>query len=72
VDGISTKVKGLEPHPAGVLGNYLFLNAWLARRGDMTTVAERRGETREVPPVVAVPGTGGLAGALLALSWLPC
>jgi peptide/nickel transport system substrate-binding protein len=30
VDGISTKVKGLEPHPAGVLGNYLFLNAWLA------------------------------------------
>jgi ABC-type transport system substrate-binding protein len=30
VDGISTKVKGLKPHPAGVLGNYLFLNAWLA------------------------------------------
>jgi peptide/nickel transport system substrate-binding protein len=30
VDGLSTKVKGLEPHPAGVLGNYLFLNAWLA------------------------------------------
>ena len=30
VDGISNKVKGLEPHPAGVLGNYLFLNAWLA------------------------------------------
>jgi peptide/nickel transport system substrate-binding protein len=29
VDGLSTKVKGLEPHPAGVLGNYLFLNAWL-------------------------------------------
>jgi peptide/nickel transport system substrate-binding protein len=30
VDGLSTKVKGLEPHPAGVLGNYLFMNAWLA------------------------------------------
>jgi hypothetical protein len=30
VDGLSTKVKGLEPHPAGVLGNYLFMNAWLS------------------------------------------
>lgn len=30
VDGLSNKVKGLEPHPAGVLGNYLFMNAWLA------------------------------------------
>jgi peptide/nickel transport system substrate-binding protein len=30
VDGLSTKVHGLAPHPAGVLGNYLFMNAWLA------------------------------------------
>jgi peptide/nickel transport system substrate-binding protein len=30
VDGLSTKVKGLAPHPAGVLGNYLFMNAWLS------------------------------------------
>ena len=29
VDGLATKVKGLEPHPGGVLGNYLFMNAWL-------------------------------------------
>jgi len=30
VDGLSKKVHGLAPHPAGVLGNYLFMNAWLA------------------------------------------
>jgi peptide/nickel transport system substrate-binding protein len=29
VDGVSTKLKGLAPHPGGVLGNYLFMNAWL-------------------------------------------
>jgi hypothetical protein len=26
---VSTKLKGLAPHPGGVLGNYLFMNAWL-------------------------------------------
>jgi peptide/nickel transport system substrate-binding protein len=30
VDGVSTKLKGLAPHPGGVLGNYLFMNAWLS------------------------------------------
>jgi peptide/nickel transport system substrate-binding protein len=30
VDGVATKVKGLKPHPGGVLGNYLFMNAWLS------------------------------------------
>jgi len=29
VDGVSTKLKGLAPHPGGGLGNYLFMNAWL-------------------------------------------
>jgi len=29
VDGLSNRVKGLDPHPAGAVGNFLFLNAWL-------------------------------------------
>jgi peptide/nickel transport system substrate-binding protein len=31
VDGLSNKVKGLEPNSAGALGNFLFLNAWLEK-----------------------------------------
>jgi peptide/nickel transport system substrate-binding protein len=30
VDGLSTKVRGLEPSAASALGNYLFRNVWLA------------------------------------------
>ena len=30
VDGLSKKVQGLKPSAAGVLGNYRFLDAWLA------------------------------------------
>ena len=30
VDGLSNQVKGLAPHPAGAMGDFLFLNAWLA------------------------------------------
>jgi peptide/nickel transport system substrate-binding protein len=30
VDGISKKVKGLQPSAAGILGNYRFLDAWLS------------------------------------------
>jgi peptide/nickel transport system substrate-binding protein len=29
VDGLSNQMKGLAPHPAGLMGNCLFLNAWL-------------------------------------------
>jgi peptide/nickel transport system substrate-binding protein len=29
VDGLSNKVKGLKPHPAGELGNCRFMDAWL-------------------------------------------
>lgn len=29
VDGLSTKVHGLEPSAASALGNYLFRNVWL-------------------------------------------
>jgi peptide/nickel transport system substrate-binding protein len=29
VDGLSNKVKGLKPHPAGAMGNFRFLDAWL-------------------------------------------
>lgn len=30
VDAVSNKLKGLEPHPGGILGNYLFMNAWFS------------------------------------------
>jgi hypothetical protein len=30
VDGLSTKVHGLKPSAAGILGNHRFQDAWLA------------------------------------------
>jgi len=30
VDALSKKVKGLNPHPAGAVGNFEFMNAWLS------------------------------------------
>jgi peptide/nickel transport system substrate-binding protein len=29
VDALSNRVKGLDPHPGGAVGNFLFLNAWI-------------------------------------------
>jgi hypothetical protein len=30
VDGLSKKVKGLKPSPAGILGNHRFRDVWLS------------------------------------------
>ena len=64
VDGLSKKVQGLKPSAAGVLGNYRFLDAWLAADAVSSTVAAPVARSREGSPLLRFVGrrTAGRRG----------